>query len=52
MPWLGGKAHARALERKLGRELQLTSKTVKWRLKTMREVFRAELEKLGMAPPA
>ena len=38
--------------RKLGRELQLTSKTVKWRLKTMREVFRAELEKLGMVPPA
>ena len=35
--------------RKLGRELQLTSKTVKWRLKTMREVFRAELEKLGMS---
>ncbi len=37
--------------RKLGRELQLTSKTVKWRLKTMRDLFRAELEKLGMVPP-
>jgi len=34
--------------KKLARELHLTTKTVEWRLKRMREVFAAELEELGM----